>query len=129
EVLGIQIVDLRQGGPQTGPMAAHVTRAQDEIRHELMLNLKTPILNHTWTAIALGNIRWATKAPSEAAVLLGRVKIRRRRVGWYAGAQQDRISSITTKDVTVAVRGAPTPRGSKAVSERYSDDAVAQSSL
>src|SRR5439155_18634074 len=86
-------------------MAAHVTHAQDEIRHELMLNLKTPILNHTWTAIALGNIRWATKAPSEAAVLLGRVKIRRRRVGWYAGAQQDRISSLRIKGVTVAVSG------------------------
>src|SRR5947209_8228150 len=110
-------------------MAAHVTHAQDEIRHELMLNLKTPILNHTWTAIALGNIRWATKAPSEAAVLLGRVKIRRRRVGWYAGAQQDRISSLRIKGVTVAVSGAPTRRGRKAVGERYTTVAVAQRSV
>src|SRR5438876_3478752 len=97
--------------PYTTLFRSHVTHAQDEIRHELMLNLKTPILNHTWTAIALGNIRWATKAPSEATVLLGRVKIRRRRVGWYAGAQQDRSSSLRIKGVTVAVSGAPTRRG------------------
>src|SRR5438876_3973515 len=51
--------------PYTTLFRSHVTHAQDEIRHELMLNLKTPILNHTWTAIALGNIRWATKARSE----------------------------------------------------------------
>src|SRR5205823_12442153 len=106
-------------------MAAHVTHAQDEIRHELMLNLKTPILNHTWTAIALGNIRWATKASSEAAVLLGRIKIRGRRVRWYASAQQDRISRSRINGVTVGVSGAPTRRARKTVDERYTKVAVA----
>ena len=69
-------------------MSANITDTEDQIRGQLMLDFKAPVLDHAGTPVTLGNISWAAKAKSGLAIVLGRIKIGRRRKGWYARAQQ-----------------------------------------
>src|SRR6266704_85675 len=62
------------------PVAAHVTHVKDEVRRQLALDLKTPVVHHSRTSVTRREVSGPAEAASKASVILGRIEIGWRRI-------------------------------------------------
>ena len=70
--------------------ATHVTHVKDEVRRELALDLKTPVVHHSRTSVTRREVSGSSEAASKASVILGRIEIGRRRIRGNARIEQER---------------------------------------